>query len=332
MHEVHQSEHPFSRLRPETLMAAVESTGRACDGRVLALNSYENRVYQIGIEDDEPLIAKFYRPDRWTVEQIREEHAFCHALCDHELPVVAPLRDAHGDSLWQHGDFFFALFPRRGGHAPDLGDFDTLQVLGRTLARLHAVGAAQAFRYRPALDVQSFGHDSAGFLLGSGFLPEDLKPVYASLSRDLLNRIDDQFTRQEPFRRLRLHGDCHPGNLLWRAGELHLVDFDDARSGPAVQDLWMLLSGDRQEQTLQLSEIVEAYEEFFEFDRRELALIEPLRTLRLMHYSAWLARRWQDPAFPRAFPWFNTARYWGDHILELREQLALLQEPPLHLL
>lgn len=332
MHEAHQSEHPFSRLRPETLMAAVESTGRLCDGRVLALNSYENRVYQIGIEDDEPLIAKFYRPERWTVEQIREEHAFCHELRDHELPVVAPLLDARGDSLWQHGDFLFALFPRRGGHAPDLGDFDTLQVLGRTLARLHAVGAAQAFRYRPALDVQSFGHDSAHFLLNSGFLPEDLKSVYAGLSRDLLNRIDDQFARQEPFRRLRLHGDCHPGNLLWRAGELNLVDFDDARSGPAVQDLWMLLSGDRQEQTLQLSEIVEAYEEFFEFDRRELALIEPLRTLRLMHYSAWLARRWQDPAFPRAFPWFNTARYWGDHILELREQLALLQEPPLQLL
>jgi len=322
--------HPFDALTPELIMAAVESCGPVCDGRLLALNSYENRVYQVGLEEAQPLIAKFYRPQRWSREQILEEHQFCFELEQQELPVVPPLRDAAGNSLQTYGEFYFALYPRRGGHAPELDNLDHLYSLGQLLGRMHAVGAVRPFQQRPALEVHSFGHDSVSFI-GAHFIPPDLEAVYAGVTEDILKTLAAVMAPVRPDQRIRVHGDCHAGNMLWRDGSAHFVDFDDSRMAPAVQDIWMLLSGDRQRQLRQLAEIIDGYSEFYDFQPWQLRLIEGLRTLRIMHFSAWLARRWHDPAFPRAFPWFNTPRYWGDHILELREQQAALQEPPLQL-
>lgn len=318
---------PFANLSPDWILAAVESTGVACDGRQLALNSYENRVYQVGVEDGEPLVAKFYRPARWSREQIEEEHAFLLELAAAELGVVAPLVAA-GTTLHSFEGFLFALFPRRGGRSPDL-DLDHLEQAGRCLGQLHAVGARRSFSSRPGLAIAAFGDASVRFLLDAGFIPDDLRPAYQTLTRDLLAGIRSSVAAAGERRTLRLHGDCHAGNLLWREDQPLLVDFDDCMSGPAVQDLWMLLSGDRAQQEAQLAALLDGYELFRAFDRAELRLIEALRALRLLHYSAWLGRRWQDPAFPRSFPWFNTPRYWAGQILALREQLAALAEPPL---
>lgn len=320
--------HPYEQLTPDLVLDAIESTGLMTDARILALNSYENRVYQVGIEGSSPLIAKFYRPARWSNEQIIEEHQFTHALKELEISVVPPLANEEGHTLREYCGFRFALYQRQGGHAPNLDDFDALLSLGRTLGRIHALGQARPFDYRPPLDIQTFGRESYAFLLENEFIPASLRESYRTLGADLLARCDTLFGRVD-YQAIRLHGDCHPGNILWRDEVPHFVDFDDARMGPAIQDLWMLLSGEREQQTAQLSEILEGYREFCEFDLAELQLIEALRSLRIMHYSAWLARRWTDPAFPRHFPWFNTERYWGDHILELREQLAALNEPPL---
>ncbi|PKO62174.1 MAG: serine/threonine protein kinase, partial [Betaproteobacteria bacterium HGW-Betaproteobacteria-17] len=297
------------------------------DARVLALNSYENRVYQVGIEDETPLIAKFYRPDRWSDAAIREEHSFTFELAECEVPVVAPLvRD--GETLFEHAGFRFALFPRRGGRAPEPGNLDQLYRLGQLLGRLHAVGSLRPFAHREALQVSNFGHESLATLLDGNFIPRSLLPAYESVARDLLKRLDALFAAN-PVKAIRLHGDCHAGNVLWTDDGPHFVDFDDSRMGPAVQDLWMLLSGERDEQQAQMTEILAGYEDFAEFDPRELHLVEALRTLRLIHYAAWLARRWDDPAFPAAFPWFNTQQYWQARILELREQIALMDEAPL---
>lgn len=321
--------HPFDTLTPDRVLDAVESIGYLCDARVTALNSYENRVYQVGIEDSEPLIAKFYRPGRWSDAAILEEHAFTAELADCEVPVVAPLvRD--GVSLFAHGEFRFALFPRRGGRAPEPGNLDQLYRLGQLLGRLHAVGASKPFLAREALTVDNFGSASLTTLLDGGFIPSSLLPAYSSVARDVLARVEAAFASTK-FASIRLHGDCHPGNMMCRDEVFHLVDLDDCRTGPAVQDLWMMLAGDRQERLAQLAELMDGYNEFHSFDPRELALIEPLRALRLMHYSAWLARRWDDPAFPRSFPWFGSERYWGDQVLALREQLAALGEEPLRL-
>lgn len=324
--------HPFELLTPDFLLSAVESQGWVCDGRILVLNSYENRVYQIGIEQDvepkAPLVAKFYRPQRWSREQILEEHNFCFELQEQELPVVAPVRNGDGQSLFDYGGFMFALYPCKGGYAPELENPEHLFSLGRLLARIHSIGAVRPFQYRPALDRQSYGHESVA-LISEGFIPRDLRLSYDTLTRDLLQAIEQVFAGASSVKWIRAHSDCHPGNILWRDDAAHFVDFDDARMAPAVQDIWMLLSGDRTQQTAQLAEIIEGYSEFYDFYPGELTLIEALRTLRMLHYSAWLARRWEDPAFPRAFPWFNTQRYWSEHILELREQLAALQEPPL---
>jgi Ser/Thr protein kinase RdoA (MazF antagonist) len=320
--------HPYELLTPDLVLDAVESCGYLSDVRILALNSYENRVYQVGIEGASPIIAKFYRPERWTDAQIIEEHEFTQALKDLEISVVPPLLDEQEQSLRCYKEFRFALYERQGGHAPNLDDFDALLSLGRTLGRIHALGQARLFEHRPALNIQTFARDSYEFLLAGDFIPKSLFESYRTLGADLLLRCEAVFARID-YTPIRLHGDCHPGNILWRNDVPHFVDFDDARNGPAMQDLWMLLSGEREQQTLQLSEILEGYREFCDFDLAELGLIEALRTLRIMHYSAWLARRWSDPAFPRHFPWFNTERYWGEHILELREQLAALQEPPL---
>lgn len=311
-------------------MSAVESQDYWCDGRLLALNSYENRVYQVGLEDQPPLIAKFYRPDRWSDEQILEEHQFCFELAEQELPVVTPLRNPEQQSLFQYEGFRFALYPRRGGHAPELDDLDNLLIIGRLMGRIHRIGATRPFTHRPELNSRNFGHDCVQ-LISHHFIPADLKPAYDSLSRELLQRIDAILVETGQLALIRTHGDCHSGNMLWRDETPHFVDFDDSRMAPAIQDLWMFLSGDRARQTAQISELVEGYNEFYDFNPRELRLVEVLRSLRMIHYAAWLASHWQDPAFPKNFPWFNTERYWGEHILELKEQLAALDEPTLQL-
>ena len=321
--------HPFAALTPDLVLDAVESLGFLSDARVLALNSYENRVYQIGIEDEQPLIAKFYRPQRWTDAAILEEHSFSAELADCDVPVVAPLQH-NGETLFRHADFRFALFPRRGGRAPEPGNLDQLYRLGQLLGRLHAVGATQPFVHREALGVSNFGHASLATLLEGNFVPRSLLPAYESVARDLLKKLDELFARVQ-FNPIRLHGDAHPGNLLCRDDSFHMVDLDDCRMGPAVQDLWMMLAGERHERLSQLAELIDGYQEFHDFDSRELPLIEGLRSLRLMHYSAWLARRWDDPAFPMSFPWFGSERYWGEQILILREQLSAVDEEPLRL-
>lgn len=323
--------HPYERLTPDTVLDAVESLGFRCDGRMLALNSYENRVYQVGIEDGAPLVAKFYRPERWSDEAIYEEHDFSFELAEREIPVVAPLRDEQGESLHRFAQFRFALFPRRGGRWPELDDPDNRLWLGRFLGRIHAVGAIRPFAHRPTLTIEEFGDEAYQWLLTHGFIPAYLELSYRTLLEDILKQVRVCFERAGTFTAIRLHGDCHPGNILWTDSGPHFVDLDDSRMGPAVQDLWMLLSGDRREMTEQLSDLLEGYEEFHPFRLAELQLIEPLRTLRMIHYAAWLARRWDDPAFPQAFPWFNTSRYWEEQVLALREQAAKLDEAPLSL-
>lgn len=329
MHLMPDHKLPYQDLTPDTLLNAVESAGFRCDGRLLALNSYENRVYQVGIEENSPLIAKFYRPNRWSNEAILEEHAFTLELVDRELPVVAPLVDEAGRTLHEFEGFRFALYPRRPGRVPELDDPDTLEWMGRFIARIHAVGAIEPFKHRPALDVASFGDESFHTILSGGFVPQDLEVAYRSLVEDVLHRVRASFARVPKIRNIRLHGDCHPGNVLWTDDGPHFVDFDDCRMGPAIQDIWMLLSGDRVEMSTQLRHVMDGYLEFYDFDPAELHVLEALRTLRMIHYSAWLARRWNDPAFKSSFPWFNTQRYWQEQILALREQAALLDEPPL---
>lgn len=322
--------HPFEALTPDFLISAIESQGLLSDGRLFPLNSYENRVYQMGLDEQVPMIAKFYRPQRWSDAQIREEHEFCFELAAAELPVVEPWRNSAGESLFHFGDFRFALFRRRGGHAPELDNPDHLFTMGRLMGRIHLVGASKPFAHRPALDLTSFGYSSVTTIM-EGFIPTSLQQAYQSLTTDLLQAVAEKWAMMDTVSLLRVHGDCHSGNILWRDDTPHFVDFDDARMAPAVQDLWMLLSGSRPEQAAQLSEIVEGYDEFSTFQPRELHLIEALRTLRILHHTAWIARRWSDPAFPRVFSWFNTERFWGEHILELREQYAALAEPTLAL-
>lgn len=325
------SKHPYDKLTPDMVIDAVESTGRLSDARLLALNSYENRVYQVGIEEGEPLIAKFYRPQRWTRDQILEEHSFSLELEEAEISVVAPMVDASGNTLHDYEGFMFALFRRRGGYPPELDNLDNMLILGRTLGRIHAAGRASRFQYRQRICVDRMLAQSRELLL-QGFIPRELIPAYESLSLDLLKTVSAIYEEVSPEDEIRVHGDCHVGNILWRDDVAHFVDLDDCVMAPAVQDLWMFLNGERHERELQLCELVEGYSEFCDFDPRQLRWIEALRTLRLVHYAAWLARRWEDPAFPRSFTWFNTERYWAEHILELREQLAALQEEPLRLL
>jgi len=327
---MHENKHPFHTLTPEFIMDAVESQGYSCDCRNVALNSYENRVCQVGIDDQLPLIAKFYRPGRWSSAQIMEEHKFCFELAEQELPVVAPLKNEAGESLFHFSGFKFALYPRQGGHAPEFDNLDNLLILGRMLGRIHRVGAVRPFRHRPLLDCQSFGYESVE-LISQNYIPAEYRPSYAAVTGQLLETMEAILKEVGDVRFIRTHGDCHAGNILWRDDAPHFVDFDDSRMAPAVQDFWMMLSGERQRQIAQLDALVEGYSEFNEFNPVELRLIEVLRTLRMLHYSAWLARRWEDPIFPGTFPWFNTVRYWGEHILELREQLAALTEPPLEL-
>lgn len=318
----------FSSLTPDTVLDALEHVGLRCDGRLLALNSYENRVYQVGMEDGAPLIAKFYRPGRWTDAAILEEHGFVSDLAAREIPVV-PALDIAGGTLHEYSGFRFSVFAKHGGRAPELDRPGTLEWIGRFIARIHAVGMSAPYRHRPALDIESFGTEPVAYLLEHDFIPAELAGVYRGVAELALDGVRRCFERAGQVSVLRLHGDCHPGNVLWTDDGPHFVDFDDSRTGPALQDLWMLLSGDRAEQTRQLSELLDGYRDFADFNPRELHLLEALRTLRLIHYSAWIARRWDDAAFPAAFPWFNTQRYWQDRILELREQIALMDEAPL---
>jgi Ser/Thr protein kinase RdoA (MazF antagonist) len=329
---------PYAGLTPETVLDALEGAGLRGDGRLLALNSYENRVYQVWLEEDvatssqeapmRSVVAKFYRPSRWSDAQILEEHAFVAELAEREVPAVPPLA-LNGRTLCEHAGFRFAVFPRRGGRTPELERRDTLEWIGRFIGRIHAVGAVRPFAERPALDAETFGREPRDWLRAHDFVPPDLREAWQSTVDQALQGVARCYERAGRVPLLRLHGDCHAGNILWTGQGPHFVDFDDARTGPAVQDLWMLLSGESAAMSQQLGWVLAGYEQFREFDARELHLLEALRTLRLVHYCAWIARRWDDPAFPAGFPWFGTQRYWQDRILELREQSALMDEPPL---
>ena len=322
------SETPYADLGPEAVLDAVESVGPRCDGRLLQLNSFENRVFQLGLEDGGSCIAKFYRPGRWSDAAILEEHAFSLELAAREIPVVPP-RVLHGATLHRHGNHRFALFDRQGGRTPEIEQEAVLERIGRFLGRTHAVGAEAGYAHRPPLEPGVFGDESRDFLLQGDWIPPELREAWTVVADLALQGVHQAWAGAGAIRMLRVHADCHAGNLLWTDEGPHFVDFDDSRCAPAVQDLWMLLGGDPQDMRRQLDALLRGYEMFREFDPRELRLVEALRTLRLLHYSAWIARRWHDPAFPAAFPWFGGARYWQDRILELREQVALMQEPPL---
>jgi len=319
---------PYASLTPDRILDALDTVGIVGDGRLLGLNSYENRVYLVYCEGAAPIVVKFYRPGRWSDAQIVEEHAFVAELAGREIPAIAPLVLA-ARTLHYFADLRFAVYPKHGGRTPELDDPDTLEWLGRFIGRIHEVGKLAPFAHRPVLDIATFGDEPRAFLLAHDFVPSDLLDAYQSVSAMAIAGVRHCFERAGNVQTLRLHGDCHASNVLWTGDGPHFVDFDDARTGPAVQDLWMLLSGDRAAMTRQLSDVLTGYEDFAAFDRRELHLVEALRTLRLIHYAAWIARRWNDPAFPAAFPWFNTQRYWQDRILELREQIAAMEEPPL---
>jgi Ser/Thr protein kinase RdoA (MazF antagonist) len=343
---IEPSRHPFETLTPDVVMDALASVALYGDGRLQALSSYENRVYDISLDDGRRVVAKFYRPQRWSEAQILEEHAFAAELMEAEVPVVGPLI-LEGQSLHHFAGFAFSVSPRRGGRPPELDDDEVLEWIGRFLARIHSVGEQRPFMTRPALDLHSFGIESRDWLLGHEMVPLDVQSDWARACQAALDAIAAYPALcgsahrapdgEAPIRQLRLHGDCHPGNILWTPTDVpatagpgpHFVDLDDARSGPAVQDLWMLLSGERAQRTRQLSCLIDGYEQFREFDRRELALIEPLRTLRLIHYSAWLARRWDDPAFPPSFPWFGSSDYWKGQVQMLQDQIEAMQEEPL---
>ena len=326
---VNEETPPFSGLSLDIVIEAIESLGYVSDLRVFPLNSYENRVYQIGIEDSTPIIAKFYRPNRWSDEQIIEEHLFSLDLKSHEVPVIAPIA-RNGQTLFTYKDFRFSLAERRGGHAPELDDLDTLYTLGQHLGRIHAIGATKPFEARPEITLEDFAIRSREYLLTSNTITHSLLAAYDAISEQLISKMQGLLTNKN-YTRIRLHGDCHPGNILSRPESLFIVDLDDCRSGPAIQDLWMLLSGEDNQKITQLDTLLEGYQEFFDFNLSEIGLIECFRTMRIMHYSAWLARRWTDPAFPMAFTWFNTERYWSEHIQELKEQLFMLDQPPLQL-
>lgn len=331
------SPHPYDQLTPDTVLDALYSVGLLPDGRMQPLGSYENRVYQACLDMPEQgcakVVAKFYRPGRWSVEQIQEEHDFAQQLIQAEVPVVAPLQ-LQDRTLHQHAGFAFSISPWRGGRTPELDDWDTLEWIGRFLARIHQVGAQQPFAHRPPLDAVHLGRQPLQWLLAHADIPPHLRQPWKQAAEAALAMAEAALAAS-PFTPIRLHGDCHPGNILWTPlddegrGGPHFVDLDDARMGPAVQDLWMLLSGDRMQRSQQLSTLVEGYEQLRDFDRRELSLIEPLRTLRLIHYSAWLAQRWQDPAFPRAFPWFGSESYWQEQIQVLQTQQLVMEEAPL---
>jgi len=324
----------YEHLTPDVILDAIDSQGYSSSGSLLALNSYENRVYQLGLYGEGEsvesfLIAKFYRPCRWSNAAILEEHQFSQQLANDEIPVIAPLINDNNQSLYEFNGYRFALFPRRGGRAPELDDAENLKWLGRFLGRIHSVGSKQTFEHRQTMNLKVFGEDAFHYLVENDFIPAEIKHNFVVAAESLLQQISHQFEAVYGYNQIRLHGDCHPGNILWTEKGPHFVDLDDCMTGPAIQDLWMLLSGSRDDMQRQLASILEGYEMFRMFDPTELALIEALRALRILHYSAWLARRWDDSAFPLAFPWFNTPRYWEDQLYTLREQQERLEQPVL---
>ena len=340
------SETPYAGLSPDVVLDALDAVGLRGDGRLIQLNSYENRVFQVFLEDGRVVVTKFYRPGRWSDAQILEEHAFATELAASEIPVadVWPLRidagSGHaervalaGPTLAQLdtplGNYRFSVSARLAGRAPELEDPGTLEWIGRFVGRIHAVGSRQPFEHRQTLDAKTFGTDNRDWLLAQNLIPPDAEPAWRQVTQDALAAVNEAFHRGGAPRTLRLHGDCHLGNVLWAADGPHFVDLDDAVTGPATQDLWMLLSGDRAAMTRQLAAVFDGYESFMDFDWRELRLIEPLRTLRIIHHSAWIARRWNDPAFPIAFPWFESPKYWAEQTTRLREQIDAMAQPPL---
>jgi Ser/Thr protein kinase RdoA (MazF antagonist) len=322
---------PFATLSPDLIVDAVEAAGFPTDGRVLALGSYENRVFQVGLEDADPVVVKFYRPGRWSDEAIAEEHAFARELAAAEIPVIAPLEPARREDLGAgpvpvFGGFRFAIYPRRGGQWPELGTTDDRQWIGRFLGRIHLVGAAGRFVHRARFSVGAMGRQSVAYLLDGDHIADYIRHRYELVTGELLDLVEGCFEATGPLRQLRIHGDCHRNNVLWTVAGPHFVDLDDCMTGPAIQDLWMLLAGTPAEMRVQLADLLEGYTQFAPFDPAETAVIEPLRALRMIHYAAWLARRWHDPAFPLAFPWFGEARYWERHVAELEEQLHTVEQ------
>jgi Ser/Thr protein kinase RdoA (MazF antagonist) len=320
-----QNTQPYQDLDPNVIITAIESIGLLCSGSLLALNSYENRVYQVGIEDAKPLIAKFYRPGRWSTDAILEEHQFALELADAEIPVVPPLM-INTKTLHHYENYRFALFERHGGRALDVDNVTHLEWIGRFIGRVHAIGATKTFQHRGKLDPTSHGKIPYQFLIDNQFIPEYLKHNYCLTMENILKKIDEIFQSVGNIRYLRIHGDCQLGNVLWNDAGPHIVDLDDSVMGPAIQDIWMFLSGTPVEKEKYLAKILKGYREFYDFDMREVILIETLRTLRMIQYSAWIANRWDDPAFPRAFPWFNTPNYWEEQLRNLQEQSQILHE------
>ncbi|MCW5611346.1 MAG: serine/threonine protein kinase [Rubrivivax sp.] len=329
----------FADLTPQQVLDSLEAVGLHGDGRILQLNSYENRVFQVFLEDGRAVVAKFYRPGRWSDAQILEEHAFALELAAAEIPVVPPLALSEGGDtpgLVLQGDpptlatlagHRFAVAARCAGREPELEDPATLRQLGRFIGRLHAVGRRRPFQHRHHLDPRADGRRAMALLLDGGFVTPQELPAWRAVTADALAAVVaafDSFPAEAPLATLRLHGDCHPGNVLWREGAPNVVDLDDAMQGPAVQDLWMLVSGDAATMARQLDTLLAGYEDFADFDDRERRLIEPLRTLRMLRHSAWLAERWADPTFPLNFPFFGSAAYWSQQTTQMREQLEAM--------
>ncbi len=320
----------YETLDPDTILNAVESQGFWVNAHLLSLNSYENRVYQIGLEPNELsadpfIIAKFYRPERWSKEQILEEHEFSLQLQAQEIPVVAPLKNLNDETLFDYSGFLFALFPRKGGYAPEPGNLEQLERLGALLGRIHQSGGGKTFQFRDTLSMERMLHEPKNFLLDNYFIPDDLIDTYENIFSQLLEQIEKRCNNFNDYQLIKCHGDWHLGNILWQEEHGgHIVDLDDCINAPAMQDVWMMLSGDAYEQAKQLNAILKGYRQFCDFDVRQIGLLESLRTMRLIHYSAWLAKRWDDPAFPKNFPWFDTRSYWQQHLRELQDQIPLI--------
>lgn len=312
----------FFQLTPDQVLDAIESVGIQPEAALLALNSYENRVYQFRDYDLNKFVVKFYRPQRWSDEQILEEHDFSLQLAASEIPVIPPLKFS-GQTILKFNGFRFSIFECRGGRAPELDDEKVLTWIGRFIGRIHAIGESQNFDHRPELTINAFAEQSVDFLMASDFIPSHVLPAYQAITEQLIEISHEKFAALGSYDRIRLHGDCHPSNVLWTDDGPHFVDFDDARTGPAVQDLWMLINDPSNRELW--NKLLQGYEDFMEFDDRQFKIVEPLRTIRMIHYSAWLARRWDDPSFKHNFPWFNTNRYWEEHILSLKEQFAVIQ-------
>jgi Ser/Thr protein kinase RdoA (MazF antagonist) len=316
----------FFQLTPDQVLDAIESVGLEPQAALLGLNSYENRVYQFRDYDEKKYVVKFYRPNRWSNAEILEEHEFTLQLADSEIPVIPPLlltQESRQQTLLNFNGFRFAIFECKGGRAPELEDKKTLEWIGRFIGRIHTIGESKPFQHRPELSINSFAETSAHYLLNQHFIPSHILPAYQAITEQLIDICHERFEKLGQFDSIRLHGDCHPSNVLWTDDGPHFVDFDDARMGPAVQDLWMLIN-DANDKEL-WNNLLLGYEDFMEFDDRQFKTVEPLRTIRMIHYSAWLAKRWRDPSFKHNFPWFNTDRYWEEHILSLKEQLSVIQ-------